>query len=159
MLTFESRTIHRVHFMKPNYVYHLNIKSAFVFLNSLPTPKKSICQLNVLHYHREYRVEPKYPSRLQIYRSTSRGDLYMLLTMWCWTRYRIVSRTPEDTRFEVNPRNTLHLTDSLNTGSLSSSLQSSVGHSSESLQSSFNTSKQKTKYKIQILEKLLKPLM
>jgi hypothetical protein len=50
---------------------------------------------------------------------------------------------PEDTRFEVKPRNILHLTDSLYFGSSSASSQSSVGFSWDNLQSTFIAAKHK----------------
>jgi hypothetical protein len=50
---------------------------------------------------------------------------------------------PEDTRFEVKPRNILHLTDSLYFGSSSASSQSSVGFSWDNLQSNFIAAKHK----------------
>ena len=47
---------------------------------------------------------------------------------------------PEDTRFEVKPRNILHFTDSLYLGSSSASSQSSPGFSCDNLQSNYSVS-------------------
>ena len=62
-------------------------------------------------------------------------------TMRCWARNRIISRMPEDTRFEVKPRNILHFTDSLYLGSSSASSQSSPGFSCDNLQSNYSVVK------------------
>jgi hypothetical protein len=48
---------------------------------------------------------------------------------------------PEDTRFEVKPRNILHFTDSLYFGSSSASSQSSLSFSCDNLQSNFSSAK------------------
>ena len=61
-------------------------------------------------------------------------------TMRRWARNRIISRMPEDTRFEVKPRNILHFTDSLYLGSSSASSQSSPGFSCDNLQSNYSVS-------------------
>lgn len=84
-----------------------------------------------------------------------------ILTMWCWTRKRTTSRMPEETRFEVNPRNILHFTDSLYVGSSSASSQSSRGFSWDSLQSSFSAFKNRIERvrEYQNILKVLKNIM
>jgi len=50
-----------------------------------------------------------------------------MLTILCWTRNRMTSRTPHDIMLEVKPKKIVHLNCFLFSGSLRSSSASSAG--------------------------------